>query len=97
MPWFCHYLPVLLNKLGLSSIFIHTLTLEGVLFYEKLNNFRNNNENDRQYAYRLGVSRQVFSLWKQGIHRPNRGKFQHILDVLGATEEQFWTRNNKQN
>lgn len=64
------------------------------MFYQKLNNFRLDNENDTQYAYRLGVSRQVFSLWKLGIHRPNRNKWNDIMTVLGITEEQFWTSNN---
>lgn len=64
------------------------------MFYKKLENFRKEGENDTAYADRLGVSRQVFSLWKLGTHRPNRTRLEHIMNVLGVNEEEFWTKNN---
>lgn len=64
------------------------------MFYEKLDNFRRVGESDTDYAQRLGVSRQVFHLWKRGIHRPNRKTTEAILSKLGMNEEEFWTKNN---
>lgn len=62
------------------------------MFYQKLNCFRRKGENDSQFAERIGVSRQVFSAWKQGKHRPQREVFTRIIGILNTTEEKFWSK-----
>ena len=65
------------------------------LFYQKLDCFRRKAENDTEFATRLGVSRQVFSAWKLGKHRPQREVFTRIIGILNTTEEKFWNKKIK--